>query len=261
MDKLIEYIQFCIKPRDSTEFYINDLFDENIFLSMKQDGIYICKQFNSENITNYEYVQIGSYYLVKKCIKNLYWLNNDGTVNFDQTQEPLYRRLLPPPDESVNHPLIIYSIIKETSNNNKTYIEYGVREGTTLNFIASIVEKAYGVDYNLPSVNLLDNCEFHQTYTTTFSENKLPNIKYQYAFIDADHNSKAVLKDFDSIYKYIDSGGYIFLHDTYPCDYYLTLPDKCYDCYKSPIIIKENYPNIEIVTLPLNPGLTIIRKN
>ena len=24
--------------------------------------------------------------------------------------------------------------------------------------------------------------------------------------------------------------------------------------------IKEQYPNIEIVTLPLNPGLTIIRK-
>ena len=34
----------------------------------------------------------------------------------------------------------------------------------------------------------------------------------------------------------------------------------CNDCYKTPIEIKNKYKNLEIITLPLNPGVTIIRK-
>ena len=33
------------------------------------------------------------------------------------------------------------------------------------------------------------------------------------------------------------------------------------DCYKVPIILKKEFKNkIELLTLPLNPGVTIIRK-
>ena len=97
--------------------------------------------------------------------------------------------------------------------------------------------------------------------TDTFSTNYLPNIEYHYAFIDADHKSKQVVIDFEYLYKYIKTGGFIFLHDTYPCMIENLLPAACNDCYLSPIVIKQRYPLIEILTLPINPGLTIIRKN
>lgn len=59
--------------------------------------------------------------------------------------------------------------------------------------------------------------------------------------------------DFESIYLYIDQGGYIFLHDTYPCSKEFLDPNACNDCYQTPLLIKQKYKdNIEIITLPLN---------
>jgi hypothetical protein len=97
--------------------------------------------------------------------------------------------------------------------------------------------------------------------TDNFSINYLPLVNFDYAFIDADHSHKQVVIDFEYMYKHINNGGYIFLHDTYPCMEENLKPTACNDCYLSPLTIKKKYPEIEILTLPLNPGLTIIRKN
>ena len=74
------------------------------------------------------------------------------------------------------------------------------------------------------------------------------------------HKSEQVVIDFEYLYKYIKTGGFIFLHDTYPCMIENLKPSACNDCYLSPIIIKQKYPLLEMLTLPINPGLTIIRK-
>ena len=261
MEKLVNYIRYCIKPRDNTELYINDIFDESIFASMKQDGLYLCSQFNPENVSNYEYVQIGTYYLVKKCYKNLYWLNDDGTLNFVLHQEPIYRRLIPEPMETVNHTFIISSIIDYLNQGEKkgTFIEYGVRCGKNLNAISKIVDKSYGIDFCKKPEILFDDINYYNGYTDDFSRDELPKIKFNYAFIDADHKFESVIKDFRNIYKYIDINGIIFLHDTYPT-MEIMVNDYCFDCYKTPLAIKEEFKNIEILTLPLNPGVTIIRK-
>jgi predicted O-methyltransferase YrrM len=122
------------------------------------------------------------------------------------------------------------------------------------------VKSAYGVDitnYTPSNSNIIMNV----MTTDTFSEIILPTLTYDYAFIDADHSSHQVLKDFEHIYKYINKGGYIFLHDTYPCLEQMLASDYCNDCYKSPLLIRGIYPDIQMLTLPLNPGITIIHKS
>lgn len=214
--------------------------------------------------------KLDDYYLIKKCYKNLHWLNDDGSFSFTNNQEPLYRRLLPGSFnralETVDHTFIIKTIIsymknKINYNNQKnTYIEYGVRDASNLNQIIPIVDNTYGIDI-INSKLHHNSCNFFTGSTDDFSLNHLPNIKFHFAFIDADHKFESCIKDFDNIFKYIQPGGFIFLHDTYPCNLQLLNPEFCNDCYKTPIMIKEKYPNIEILTIPLNPGLTIIRKN
>lgn len=262
MDQLLSYIVQCLKPRDVTEFYQADDFNAKIFSQMKQDAIMITKTIPLATQAECELIKIGDYYLIKKISRDLAWLTPDGDMIWDLTGEPLYRRLLPPPEETVNQAFVIASVIQATNFDNKTYVEYGVRDGRTLEYVSSFVSKSHGVDMNeiTGSDSVPSNCSFHKMLTNEFSQNILPQLVYQYAFIDADHKFESCLNDFDHIYQTIQPGGYIFLHDTYPCQSMLISQNMCHDCYKTPIAIKKRYPNIELVTLPLNPGLTIIRK-
>jgi hypothetical protein len=175
----------------------------------------------------------------------------------------MYRRLLPPPAETVNHAFIIETIIRTIDPLKKsTYIEYGVRDASVLNHVSKYVHIAYGVDIN-PTNPVHENVIFKQCTTDYFSETFLPHIQYDFAFIDADHRFESVIKDFNYVFKNIKVGGYIFLHDTYPCsEDYLSVNGSA-DCYKTPIEIKKQYTeghDLEIFTFPLNPGVTIVRK-
>lgn len=260
-ETLITYLKQCLKPRDSTEFWEGDKFDPQVFSQLKQDGIMIVRSPPPPHLNFAEYIQIGKYHFIKKCFRDLEWLDSSGTIHFDMTSEPLYRRLLPPPEESVNHALIIASVIAEgkKSHDYSNYIEYGVRTGSNIGLISDFVDTMHGVDIadcpNIPS-----NCTFHKSYTNDFSTKVLPSIRYNFAFIDADHKFESCYDDFKHIYKHIDRGGYIFLHDTYPCHIGLLDPGGCNDCYKTPIEIKKNYPGIQLLTFPLNPGVTVIRR-
>lgn len=113
--------------------------------------------------------------------------------------------------------------------------------------------------------------------------------KIEVAFIDADHSFEAVKKDFIGIWKELIPGGIIFIHDTFPCNEFSTQPIFCNDSYKFCSWLKEyvrylelrdyvgdyksendkfNFENelylsfrdIEIFTIPVQPGLTMIRK-
>jgi len=264
MDQIINYLTECIKPRSSTEFAIATNFDKDIFDSMIQDSILIIKS-NDQIDRSIDHVTIATYTLIRKNIpREIAWLSDDPNkrFEFDLTNGPIYRRLVPPPYETVNHPFIIKNIIKEISsdNYNKTYIEYGVRNGDSIEQIAPYVAKAHGVD-TASYIPKCANIQMYKMLTDEFSNQILPGISFDYAFIDADHSSRQVLIDFENIYKCINPGGYIFLHDTYPCMEKMLQPDYCNDCYLSPILIRNKYPEItQILTLPLNPGLTIIRK-
>jgi hypothetical protein len=259
MDSFITYIKNCIQPKNTTEFCISDRFSMETLQKMEQDAILIIPSpitisFQIDNIL------IGNYTFIRKNIpKEIEWLNEDGSFSFTKENNPIYRRLLPPPIETVDHIFLISSIIQLTSQGSKNYIEYGVRSGICVEAISKLVHTAYGVDichYEPLNKNIIMNI----MTTDTFSETVLPSISFDYAFIDADHTSSQVLKDFDSLFSKINKGGYIFLHDTYPCDEFLLQKDYCNDCYKSPILIRNKYKEISMITLPLNPGFTIIKK-
>lgn len=262
---IIEYIRNAIIPRDNTEFITVEKYDQRAFDSLKQDGIMIIS--NAENSHSdqipfgIDWVTIGNIIICRKNVpKQLEWLNEDGTFSFDLSIEPIYRRMIPPPWETVDHPFIISNIMKETSNPNSTYIEYGVSIGDSIERISMHVQNVYGVDIiNYQPIN--SNIQFYRMTTDEFSETHLPNIEYDYAFIDADHSSTAAYQNFVHLFRYIKLGGYIFLHDTYPCIEENLLPRACNDCYLTPMKIRQNFQeHIEMLTLPFNPGLTIVRK-
>lgn len=263
ISKLVEYIKSCYSPKDVSEFVVLKSFDADAYNGLKQDGIMIVTHEipTNEQIENKDCIVIlpSTSILRKNYPLQIEWLKEDNSIEFDMSNEPLYRRFVPPPIETVDHTLIISSIVSATNPSHKTYVEYGVRSGTSLEVVAPLVLVAHGIDvndYTPSSKNIL----FHRMLTDTFSQTQLPSISYDYAFIDADHSSNQVLIDFEHIYNYINPGGYIFLHDTYPCEPTLLQPHYCNDCYQTPLLIRKKYPSIQMLTLPLNPGLTIIHK-
>jgi len=258
----MNYIKDCLKPQGTDELIIDNEFNLSNYVKLKQDGMMLVKCNNNINLlpSGNDKIKIGNFVLIRKNVPlELDWLKKNGDIIFDNSNIPLYRRCVPPPIETINHVFIISKVIGATSRNNKNYIEYGVRNGNSVEPISKLVKKVFAVDINdyFPQNK---NIEFYKMLTDNFSNNYLPNINFDYAFIDADHSSKQVLIDFLNIYKYINKGGYIFLHDTYPCSEFFLRADYCNDCYLTPIKIREVFPDIEMLTLPINPGLTIIRK-
>lgn len=155
------------------------------------------------------------------------------------------------------HKYVIDSIVKYT--NCKTYLELGVYDGDTFSLIAKQVNRAIAVD--IKDLRLQKIGEFYQMSTDEFFKNFSDNVDI--VFIDADHNSNSVIKDFENSLKLLNKYGIIFLHDTDPMEKKLLEPGYCNDCFKTVDYIMEKHPELNIITLPLtDAGLSIImRKN
>lgn len=270
---LINYIKNCLNPVNTTEFVETDVFVRSVYDNLVQDGIYICNVLTDEDKCELsDCIEINNIYIIRKVIKEIEWLNRDGSFSWSTGTMPLYRRLLPPPIETVNHTLIISEILKSytnTFNSKLIYLEYGVRHGANFNTMVELNSTGVniGVDIKiLPHLSTRyfnDNYQLYEMKTDTFSMTVLPLLKPDVAFIDADHCSESVIKDFTYIFRYLKVGGYIILHDTYPCSPEYLDVNGCSDCYKTPIYIKSKLipmVDLSILTLPLNPGVTIIKK-
>jgi len=256
---LYSYIKQCLKPRGNNELHTCDAWPTE---ALVQDAIVFVPE-SVQVPAGIEYVTVAGWKLCRNSLpRNIEWYNEETKeVEFTASRDPLYRRLIPPPEESVNHVKIITSIIEALDGHlDKTYVEYGVSTGISLEPVAALVRQAYGVDAREYKPKR-SNISFHQCYTDAFSFSTLPKLTFQYAFIDADHSSRQVIEDFKHVFEHIQPGGYIFMHDTYPCEQRLLLPHYCNDCYLSPLYIKKEYAGrVELMTLPLNPGVTIVRK-
>jgi len=269
---LVNYIYTCIKPQDSREFVMCKEFDADAYNNLVQDGFLTCNSIPDVYKAQLrDYIHIDNYFIIRKVIRELFWLNDidDTTFNWDTTDTAIYRRLLPPPVETVNHTKIISIIAKELlyKHTSLNYLEYGVRSGDNFHTISSSNSSGsnVGVDLdisNVPASKILQQCKLYEMHTDTFSKTILPNLdNLHLVFIDADHSSKSAFNDFLSVFDHVLPGGFIILHDTYPCaPEYLDI-NGCYDCYKVPLLIKKEFSEkVEILTLPLNPGVTIVRK-
>lgn len=175
----------------------------------------------------------------------------------------IHLRNVPPPAETFNHPAFfdfMFSYLKP-----ENYLELGVRDGRNVLTVARHCKNITAVDIipqSFPSPNVgLDLFTYIQTTTDNFFENIDKNIKYDVVFIDADHSHEQSLKDFINVKDMVIEDGFIFFHDTYPFDEEYFNPGLCNDVYKTALHIKQNLiDDFEIVTLPFNPGITIVKK-
>ncbi len=173
--------------------------------------------------------------------------------------QPIHLRNVPPPMETFNHKSFfdfIFSYIKP-----ENYLELGVRDG--LNFISSAkhCKHAIGVDIVPPPFHLEPNMSYHTMSTDQYFANLAPDVMFDTVFIDADHSHEQSLKDFLNVKDRVIEDGFIFFHDTYPYDELMFNPQLCNDVYKTALYIKQNLiEEFEILTLPFNPGVTLVKK-
>lgn len=258
---IINYIKQSIDPKNETEYIETLFFDLELYNNLIQDGFYITtNKPDSDQVK--EYVSIGGYYIIRKVIREIAWLNEAGLFEWDFGNSSIYRRLIPPPVETLNHTLIISNIMIEILKNKKdpVYVEFGIRWGENFKTICNLNTSGinYGVDLDISNVTVYpDNSKLFQMKTLDFIVTESIDL----AFIDADHSSSSVIQDFHHLFKHVSSGGYIVLHDTYPCEPMFLSESGCFDCYKVPGYLKKKFHNqMNILTLPLNPGLTIVQK-
>lgn len=144
----------------------------------------------------------------------------------------------------------------------KVYVEIGARFGYCFNMAAKYCERSVAVDLRLKGIKQNKGIECHQMDSKEFAKNWKDEIDF--LFIDADHNAKAVLTDFENLAPYVkEETGIVVLHDTFPINEELLAEDRCSDAWKVARKIHESdkYKDYEICTLPgPNTGLSIIRK-
>jgi predicted O-methyltransferase YrrM len=172
---------------------------------------------------------------------------------------PIYLRNVPPPLETFNHPEFLQFLISYIKP--VVYLELGVSTGITFSLCAKYSTKAICVDINPCTFNMTDNMEYHQETTDDFFSSLDQNVIFDAVFIDADHSHEQSLKDFLNVKDRVVEDGFIFIHDTYPYNEIMMDPHYCNDSYKTAHYLKNNFiDDFEILTLPFNPGLTIIKK-
>lgn len=158
-------------------------------------------------------------------------------------------------NETVYYPLIA-RVVELTSC--KLYLELGASTGFNINEVSKYCNDCIGVD--IKDQRLYKNFEFHLKTTDLFFKDfdRNPNI----VFIDADHNFEQVKVDFVNSLNCLSEHGIIFLHDTDPVKQKYLLPMACGDSYKMHNWVKENYPDLNIITLPITiAGLTMVNRD
>ena len=149
----------------------------------------------------------------------------------------------------------------------KNFIEMGTQFGeTAVKILPLIPEHYYGVDIikqdNMKYLDKKhDNLHFFEMSTDAFFETSFDARFFDMAFIDASHDYEQTYRDFLNIKNFIVPDGIIFFHDTYPATMADTKPSLSGDCYKLPEKIRlEHNDEFEIITFPVNPGLSMARR-
>lgn len=143
-----------------------------------------------------------------------------------------------------------------------SYLEIGCHNSDTMRVIKQNTDKVkmVAVDIVEPKVKLV-GVDYYIMPSHKFLTDVLPYLSLNPAmsFIDADHSFSSARSDFLALWPSVPPGGLIFLHDTWPENRAMTESGYSGDCHKMvDWLRKEGY---ESVTLPLSPGLTIVRKD
>lgn len=143
----------------------------------------------------------------------------------------------------------------------QTYLELGCFKGGRISKVAPFVNLAVGVDArDVRTSELKENWKFYQMTTDEFFKNVVTGLsQFDMVFIDAGHSHKQSYKDFLNVVPYVRKNGLVFMHDTYPMTKEDTNLGVCGEVYKTAAKIQQD-PAYEIVTIPVRPGMSIIRK-
>jgi predicted O-methyltransferase YrrM len=141
----------------------------------------------------------------------------------------------------------------------KTYLELGVRNGSTFNMISNIVDKSIAVDLQ-KQFNPTKKQQFFEGTTDDFF--KQNTEIFDMIFIDANHDFDFAKRDTENSIKVLSKNGIITLHDTDPVEERLLSRGFCSDSYKIIDYLYLNYSNtFDIFTFPIGiEGLTIIKR-
>ncbi|MFA3783812.1 glycosyltransferase [Melioribacteraceae bacterium 4301-Me] len=148
----------------------------------------------------------------------------------------------------------------------KIYVELGLYHCELFNKMIPFAEILIGVDISPEArkwMTISEKTTFINSSTDQFAEALKRNpIFIDLLFIDADHSKESVLKDFWNFFPFVNDQGLILLHDTYPKNIHYTDKRYCGDAYLAVEELKkyQNEFGFELTTIPIHPGLSIIRK-
>jgi hypothetical protein len=141
-----------------------------------------------------------------------------------------------------------------------SYLELGVEQGFNFCETSKKCKRSIGVDIkNQLKCELPQNASFFLGSTNDFfSQNE---EMFDFILIDASHSHEDSLRDFINSSKYLNDNGLIVMHDSYPANKSMSIPELCGEVYKTVIFIKQNFlEDFECFTFPFHPGITLIRK-
>lgn len=141
------------------------------------------------------------------------------------------------------------------------YLELGVRDGATLKRVQKHSKECHGVDICFLNKQFDSNVTLYEMTTDQFFSQFDSYKTFDMVFIDADHSKEQVYIDFINVKDRVIEDGFIFFHDTYPYSDLMVHSSHSGDCYLALKKIKQEFhKEWEILTLPFNPGVTMMKK-
>ena len=142
------------------------------------------------------------------------------------------------------------------------YLEIGIYRAGLINRLIPLIPEITAVDVDPESGKFIEssnNVEFVNLNSQEFWKTN-PANDYDLIFIDGNHSREAVLDDFHGALRSIKVEGVILLHDTYPLDKEATNPARCDTGYLAIEMLSHQTNEFEMMTIPVHPGLTLVRK-
>lgn len=141
------------------------------------------------------------------------------------------------------------------------YLEVGVWHGDNLKRVQKYAKECYGIDTNFLTKDFNSNVKLFEMTSDEFFWNLDPKIEFDMVFIDGDHDKYQVYKDFVNCKDRVISDGLVLMHDTVPANLQMTDKNFCHNSWEAAKKIKQEFRDEwEILSLPFNPGITIMRK-
>lgn len=147
------------------------------------------------------------------------------------------------------------------------YVELGISVCETINRVSPLAKHVWCCDVQdfRGQISHGHNVDFFHENTGEFAKrwNKDIRKEIDLIFIDADHSREAVLHDVQAFYPWLKPDtGIMVLHDMWPPTKELTDVRRCGNGYGAKGEIFQNviFPDGEMLTIPAQYGLTLIRK-